>query len=183
MKLMHFAGIAMLACLATDAAAAAPASKSIVDPKYRKKATEQDWVGKLIAESATKMKDKTTKVPVEGSDPPTTTDVITQVPDGVDVDGLFKLAGANSLEVSKFEAQREHPGFPGRFRMTVANMLRAAARNRHGIFNLAGEWQDAPADWLATTNPRPPGEPTHNKDGSKIVKPKPVAAPAEPAAA
>lgn len=165
-----------------DAAAApAEASKSIVDPKYRGKKND-DFVTALITKHATAFKEKVTKTKVEGSDEEVETK--TQVPNGVDVEGLFKLAAVNNIDVAKFREQTESHGFPGRFRMTVANMLRAAARNRHGIFE-PGEkakddpiWIAASTEWLEASKPAAPKEPTHNPDGSKIKKAKPVTEPA-----
>ena len=165
------------------------AEKSIVDPKYRGRKNE-DWVAKLITDHATAYKEVVKKVDVEGSTEKA--EVKEQKANGVDVDGLFKLAAVNNLDVAKFNDQRESHGFPGRFRMTVANMLRGAARNRHGLYAPGAEgedptWISAPADWLASSNPPAPKEPTQNPDGSKIVKAKPAketeAAASEPATA
>jgi len=155
----------------TDTATEA-APKSIVDPKYRGK-KNNDFITQLIEKHATAYKTKVTETKVEGTDDVVKTE--TQVPNGVDVDGLFGLAAVNNLDVAKFHEQRDGHGFPGRFRMTVANMLRAAARNRHGIYE-PGEpgkhasWVEADAAWLKASRPPAPVSPTHNRDGSKIKK-------------
>lgn len=150
----------------TDAPAA-PA-KSIIDAKYRDgRYKEQDWLGGLIGSVATSTKE-VQKTVVDGDEKKTTTET---VPDGVNVDALFALAKENNLDVAKFEAQREGHGFPGRFRMTVRNMLQAAAKKRHGI-RVNGKFVEAPADWLASKDA--PEKPTHTQDGTKIVIPKPV---------
>lgn len=175
--LMMSAGLLAMAVLASDDAAAS-GGKSIVDPKYRKKDGEKDFVAKLIDDNATKYKEVVKKTKVEGTDPVEYVESKEKRADGVDVDGLFTLARVNNLDVAKFEAQRENHGFPGRFRMTVSNMLRAAAKARHGLFAPNPEggdpiWHDAPKDFLAAKGAS--DEPTHNRDGSKIVKAKPAA--------
>jgi hypothetical protein len=187
MKTLFLASLLAGACFAAAADTGAAASKSIIDPKYRNK-KEPDWMASQIALFATRMKTVAGKeVSVEGSNPPKTTKLPDiQKPDGVNVDALFALATINNLDVEKFRDQVGSHGFEGRFRMTVSNMLRAAARNRHGVFFPTGkggkvEWHDAPADFLANSKPPAPKEATHNKDGSKIAKAKPAAA-AEPEA-
>lgn len=148
--------------------APAAAAKSIIDAKYRDgRYKEQDWLGTLIAGVATTTKE-VQKTTGEGDERVTKTEI---VPDGINVDALFALAKENGLDVAKFEAQREGHGFPGRFRMTVRNMLQAAAKKRHGI-RVAGKFEAAPADWLAAK--QAPDKPTHTQDGTKIVVPKPV---------
>lgn len=87
--------------------------------------------------------------------------------EGVDVDKVFAIARENGLDVDKYEAQRDGHGFPGRFRMTVGNMLRATAKARHGI-KIAGDWHPAPEDWLTANGA--PIEPTHDHDGARLTK-------------
>lgn len=139
---------------------------SIVDPKYRVK-KEPDFVAKLIADNATKFKTVTKKVKVEGSDE--TTETSEEKPDGVDVDKLFNLAKVNNIDVAKFDAQRDAHGFAGRFRMTLSNMLRAAAKQRHGLYDASGEFQAAPAEFLEAQ--KAPEAPTHDRDGTKFPPP------------
>lgn len=152
--------------------------KSIIDPKYRVK-KDADWLAKLITSTTGKTKDKVTKTKVEGTEPVEYVETTTTVPDGIDVDKVFALARENGLDakVAPFEAQREGAGFPGRFRMTVRNMLQAVAKQRHGL-QVNGEFVDAPADWLE--DKKAPTAPTHTQDGTKIVveKPKKDEAPA-----
>jgi hypothetical protein len=172
MKMQRYLNSSALGARATFAPEtdAGTATKSIVNPKYRG-LKKDDFITHLIARHATKMKDKVTKTKVEGSDEEVET--VTKVADGVDVDGLFKLAGANNLDVEKFHSQTDSHGFPGRFRMTVGNMLRAAARNRHGVYEPIGDeltWIEASPEWLSESKPIAPEFPTHNRDGSKIKK-------------
>lgn len=161
----------------------APAKgKSIVDPKYRDKYKNapKDFVALGLDTHASATKEVKSKVVVNGeiTDQETTKTVVT----GVDVDKLFAVAKENNLDVAKYENQRDGHGFPGRFRMTVANMLRAAAKQRHGL-TFGGVWTPAPAEWL--TEKEAPDAPTHTKAGEKIAKPKveKEAAPAKAVAA
>lgn len=166
---------------------------SIVDPKYREaaKGKTKDWLASALDTHATKMKEVTKKVAVEGSDPPKFTETKEQKPDGVDVDKLFVIAKMNNVAADKiatYEAQRENHGFAGRLRMTLSNILRRMAKERHGLYfpgaKGAPEWTSAPKDFLENLSA---GEaPTHQKDGTKIVVAKPAPAAkedAKPAAA
>lgn len=145
---------------------------SIVDAKYRNKyKTAIDWLASFV-DSATKVaitKEKTTT----GEDGTKTTEIVTTSKTRVDLDALFALAKANSLDVAKYEAQRDQKNAPGRLRMTIGNMLRSAATKRHGLYSIDGTWNDAPADFVGD-NPK-----THNPDGSKIKVEKAAEAPAE----
>jgi hypothetical protein len=162
---------------ATPAPAAA-AAKSIVDAKYRDRYKEPDWLGKLLADHATATK-KVQKTEVDPENPDAKVTKTVDVPDGVNVDALFKIAKMNGLtdKVSKFEAQRDGHGFGGRFRMTVRNLLQARIKRAHGLF-LPGdggkpEWVSADKAWLSAKGA--PDKPTHNQDGSKIAPPKAAA--------
>lgn len=154
--------------------------KSIVDPKYRVK-KEPDWLAKLIGEHATLTKTVTKTVTEGEGDKATKKEVKEQRPAGVDVDGLFRLAKVNGIDVASFEAQRGSHGFAGRFRMSLRNMLDAATRRRHGLFVPRGEtqrvWVDADAAWLKSGRGAP-DKPTHTRDGAKIEQPKADKAPA-----
>jgi len=164
--------------VADASGAPANAGKSIIDAKYRDgRYKEGDWLAKFIAEQATKTREVEKKVPT-GEDGGFKREK-SNVPDGIDVDALFKLAKANGLDVAKFQDQRNSHGFPGRFRMTVRNMLQAAAKRRHGVQNVGGTWVAAPADWLSEKGA--PAKPTHEQNGTKIPVAKP-AAEAAPAA-
>jgi hypothetical protein len=163
-------------------APAAPAStpKSIVNPKYRGKYTAEnkDWLAKLLDAEASKTKDvKVTKPNPENPDEKIT--VTEKRPDGVDTDALFTIAANNGLDVAKYKAQVDGHGFPGRFRMTVGNMLRKVVKQRHGVFNKGKTFMSAPPEMLAKLGVT--GEPTHTQAGEKIAKP--VAAKAEAPAA
>lgn len=84
------------------------------------------------------------------------------------VPGLVALAEDNHLAV------KDYPN-PGMARMNIANMLRAAARRRGGLF-IAGAWVNAPEGYSDKA-------PTENPDGTKIPKaPKAPKAPKEDAA-
>lgn len=83
----------------------------------------------------------------------------------VDLDKLRALGEENSLTV------KEYPN-AGMARMNVGNMLRAAARKRHGLI-INGQWTDAADDFEVND------ERTENPDGSKIAKAKPEAEAAE----
>jgi hypothetical protein len=157
------------------APAPAPAStpKSIVNPKYRGKYTEanKDWLAKLLDAEATKTKDvKVTKPNPENPDEKVT--VTEKRPDGVDTDALFVLAANNGLDVAKYKAQVDGHGFPGRFRMTVGNMLRKVIKQRHGMFNKGKTFMSAPPEMLDKLGVEKGSAPTHTQTGEKIAKPK-----------
>ena len=151
--------------------------KSIINPKYREKyRAGKDWLAELLTTltATTKVTEKKTK----DEDGNVTVEEVTKT-GNIDVDALFALAAANNIDVSKYEAQRESHGFPGRFRMTVRNMLQASIKRRHGLFTAADAWLDAPTDWLASKGA--PSDPTETPEGTKIAKVK--AAPVEAAVA
>lgn len=153
-------------------AAAAEATKSIINPKYAgkyKDPANHDQLTKLLNVHA--VTTKTVEKKVKDAEGDGHKMVKSEVADGVNVDALFTIAGMNHLDVDAYKGQRDSAGFPGRFRMTVANMLRASMRKRHGIFvpDAKGkpEWVTAEPDFLKLRGA--PEKPTHNKDGSKIV--------------
>lgn len=170
-------------------------SKSIVDPKYRNKyKNRSEWMADLLKANCSVTK-TIAAVPAkgeEGKEGYVAAKPERTVVEGVDVEKCFAVARENGLNVDKYEAQRDGHGFPGRFRMTVGNMLRATAKARHGV-KINGTWHDAPAEWLTANEA--PAEATHDHDGVKIAKAveaKPEAesklikaadAPAKPAAA
>ena len=146
---------------------------SIIDPKYRNKYRDGgDWLSNFVDGEVkeTITKEKT----VTAEDGTKTVETVATNKTRISMDHLFALAEANSLDVAKYKADADKPNAPGRLRMTIGNMLRAAAKKRHGLFNVAGEWNDAPAEFIGDS------EKTHNPDGSKIAKAK---AEAEPEAA
>lgn len=145
---------------------------SIVDPKYRTKyKTAIDWLASFVDGQ---VKTAVTKEKVNTAEDGTkTTETITTKETRVDLDALFTLARVNGLDVSKYEAQREQKNAPGRLRMTIGNMLRSAALKRHGLYNVEGDWNDAPAEFVGDKVK------THNRDGSKIKVEKPAETKAE----
>lgn len=161
------------------AAAPEPAAstvKSIVDPKYKNKYKDpanRDWLSTFLDENAMATKDKQVQETV-GDEKVTKT---IRVPDGVDTGKLFAIAKANGIDTAKYEAQSGSHGFGGRMRMTIANMLRRVIKERHGMFNAGGTFTTAPAEMLAKVGAVE--KPTHNRDGSKIAKPKAEAPAAE----
>lgn len=135
---------------------------SIIDPKYRNKYRgDGDWLSKFIDDQvkAPVVKEKT----VTNEDGIKTTEMVETKQTRISMDHLFALAEANSLNVEKYKADADKPSAPGRLRMTIGNMLRAAARKRHGLFDYTGTWHDAPAEFIGDS------EKTQNPDGSKIA--------------
>lgn len=138
--------------------------------------TADDWINRLVHEHCVEknvgavepieeVKDDEGKVTVPGTRGKKGKDVL-------NVDAIKMLAVANGLAV------KDYPN-AGMYRMNIGNMLRAAARKRHGL-NLPKsgglidksaefEFVDAPTDFEVN------GTKTHNPDGSKIVG-EPVAA-------
>lgn len=149
--------------------------KSIVPEKYRGDYKgAQDWltdfIDGLVKEpimKTVKVKDEEGKVTGEEQVPSAKT--------VLNLDKLFGLATANHIDVAKYEEQRDRPNAAGRLRMTIGNSLRAAAKHRHGLFDLDGEWIDAPEDFLDGA------ERTQERDGTKIAKAKPETAETEDA--
>ncbi len=150
----------------TEAAAPAKA-KSIVDSKYRDKYknAEKDFVAQGLADNGSAVKTVKGKELKNAEGKVTGVEPDREIVTGVDVEKLFTIASDNNLDVAKYRSQVGGHGFAGRFRMTLANMLRAAAKQRHGLF-FGGHWVPAPAEWL--TEKGAPEKATHNQDGSKI---------------
>lgn len=153
---------------------------SIVDPKYRDKYKgEKDWLAALIDSKCVvaNTKEKTSKHE-DGSE---FKEIVTLKSTSINLDGLFALAEANGLDVEKYKTQIGTHGAPGRLRMTIGNMLRSAAKKRHGLYTVDA---DGEKTWNAADEAFIGGaELTHNKDGSKIAKAKPAEeAPAQEAA-
>lgn len=150
------------------------ATKSIIDPKYRNREKKADWVANFIDGIVQKSvtKDKVVKETVDGVET-SRIETVTLARKTLDLDALFGLAKANSIDTATMEEQRDRPNAPGRIKMTLSNSLRAAARKRHGLYNLDGEWNDADAEFIGDSAL------THNRDGSKIVVAKEEAPAAE----
>lgn len=152
----------------------------IVPAKYREKYRGAgDWCKQFIDRICTVAKTKEVETKDENGTV-TGTETVTLKSKNLDLGALFALARANFLDVDKYEADREKPNAPGRLRMTIGNKLRAAARHRHGLYDIDGNWVDADAAFLAVKDSE--GNPTdqlcpltHNRDGSKIPVEKPAA--------
>ncbi len=136
---------------------------SIIDPKYRGKYRgTSDWLTSFVD---AQVKEVVTKqVTTTAEDGTKTVETVDTKNTRINLDSLFALAKANNLNVDKYADQVDRPNAAGRLRMTIGNMLRSAAKKRHGLYNIAGEWNDADAEFIGDA------EKTHNADGSKIQK-------------
>jgi hypothetical protein len=145
---------------------------SIIDPKYRNKYRDGgDWLSQFVD---SQVKEPVTKEKVVTAEDGTkTTEVVETKQTRINMDNLFALAEVNSIDVDKYKPDADKPNAPGRLRMTIGNMLRAAAKKRHGLYNVHGEWNEADAEFIGDALK------TQNPDGSKVVVEKPEAEPAE----
>lgn len=132
---------------------------SIIAEKYRGVKKEKDWAAREIENACTESVTKENKKTAE--DGTETSETVTLKKTVFNLDKLFALAEENKIDVSKYKADVDKPGAPGRLRMTIGNMLRAAARKRHGL-NVDGEFKDADSEFIGDSVK------THNPDGSKI---------------
>lgn len=130
--------------------------KSIIGGDYAKKYRERgaDWIGELIDKQCVAQDDK-------------------GKPTGLVIEDLFGLAEVNGIDVTKYRTQVDRPNAVGRLRMTIGNMLRARAKRRHGLYATDQKWVKAPKEFLESIDA--PEKPTEQKDGTKIVAPKPKA--------
>lgn len=147
--------------------------KSIIPKKYQGKYKgAEDWLSTFIdgQVKTVPMKDKTTTETIDGEEVTKTISVAAGKAK-LDLDKLFALTDANAIDSKDMQAQRDRKNAPGRIRMTLGNALRAAAKHRHGLNSIDGEWTDAPVEFLGDAVK------THNPDGSKIVVAKPSAEP------
>lgn len=144
---------------------------SIVDSKYRDKYKgNKDWLATLMDEEVTRAITKT-KTTTDKETGAVTTEEVVLKGRTLDFELLFALAVANGFKVDEYRRQVESHGAAGRLRMTIGNMLRAAARKRHGLYVIrdgAPVWVEASAEFIGD------GEKTQNPDGSAIQKPKAV---------
>lgn len=147
----------------------------IIDSKYRGKYKTPDWVGTFINKNASDEKMKTIKTKNEEGEI-TSEETVGTGKFVLNLDDFFGLCKVNHIDTSKMEEQRDRPNAPGRIRMTLGNSLRAAARRRGGLYDLDGEWQDAPEEITGGV------EPVENPDGTKIAKAKPAESEEEEAA-
>lgn len=155
----------------TEAVAEPTAKKSIIPEKYQGKYKgAEDWLSQFIdgQVKTVPMKDKTTTETVDGEEITKTISVAAGKAK-LDLDKLFALTDANGIDSKEMQAQRDRKNAPGRIRMTLGNALRAAAKHRHGLNNIDGNFVDAPAEFIGDAAK------THNPDGSKIVVAKPSA--------
>lgn len=155
-------------------------TKSIIDPAYRDRMKgASDWIGNFL-EAAALDKGVGAKAAVEAVEEVKDADgkVITEAVKGRaatkgkdvwDLDKMFALAEANGVDTAKYESAKDHPSGVGRMRMTISNMLRSRARKRHGLFDILGNWHDAPADFVDGHDR------VEERDGTKIAKAKPEA--------
>jgi len=147
---------------------------SIMPDKFRSKDYKgaQDWLTSFVDGQVKVAVTKT--VTTKAEDGTETTSTVDTAKTTVSMDALFALGKVNNLNVDKYADQVENKNAPGRLRMTIGNMLRAAARKRHGLFDVNGEWHAAPDDFVGDA------ELKENRDGTKIAKVK-AAETAEPA--
>lgn len=143
-------------------------TKSIVDPKYRDRYKTPDWLAEQIGSVASTKKTvkRSETKEVDGEATKVTKEV--EVDGPINVDALFALAEENGLgeRVKKYNDQKEAHGFPGRFRMTLRNMLQARVKKAHGMY-VNGKWVKADPEWLAAKGA--PAEPTLTRAGEKIA--------------
>lgn len=132
---------------ATETAGEAKATKSIINPKYKGKYKgASDFIGELIDSNCRSASEKG-----QGELNPSL---------------VIQLGRKNNLDAKKLdnlEAQIGQKNAPGRIRMTVGNMLRAAAKRRHGLLDLHGNEVAAPEGFEVSDK-------TENLDGSRIAK-------------
>ncbi len=140
---------------------------TIMPEKFRDKNYKgaQDWVKSFIDGAV--LVAVTKEVTTKNEDGTETTETVDTNKTSIDMDKLFALAEANSFDVEKYKGDVEKKNAPGRLRMSIGNMLRAAARKRHGLYTIEGEWTDAPADFIGDA------ELKEHRDGTKIAKAKP----------
>lgn len=138
---------------AASADATADKTRSIVDPKYRDryKGKEKDFVGKFIDEQTmVNSADGKSKMP--------------------SLQKLFELAlanGADSKKIDNYRLQDDSHGFGGRMRMTIGNILRAVAKQRHGLIDLSNTFHPIDESFKSTHGLT---SPTHSPGGEKISK-------------
>lgn len=137
---------------AAKKAAKTEASSGIISQEYRKamKERDPDWVSQHINKHAT-----------DGEE-------------GVTSKRLIELAKANSLSQESLDQLKKTDANAGRYRMTIGNMLRAAARQRHGLHGTDGKFYKASQEFLLEGKPPAPDAPTHDRDGTKLKTAKAV---------
>jgi hypothetical protein len=144
-------------------------SKSIIDPKYRGK-RDKDWLAEFIDGQVKVAVMKTVKTKDDEGNV-TGEEQVPSAKSVVDLDKLFALSRANHIDakiVDSMIEQRDRPNAPGRIRMTLGNSLRAAARKRHGLYDIGGAWNEAPEAFVGES-PR-----VEARDGSKMARTAPA---------
>lgn len=123
-----------------------------------------DWINRLIDENCSTIEGAVEAVPAVTDDDGKVTTPAVRGRKGkkiTDLASLAEIAEANGITV------KDYPN-AGMARMNIGNMLRAAAKKRHGL-NVGGVWVEAPEDFEVNE------EKTENPDGTKIPKAKPQA--------
>lgn len=138
---------------------------SIVPDKYKGKYKgPSDWLGHFINDQAYSAKIEAEYEVTKNEDGSEKKTLKRKaVPAKLDVSKLFALAHQNGLKTDKYGTAAENEKNGGRMRMTIGNMLRAEAKARHGLVDLAGNFVEADADFIGDHVK------TKNADGSKIV--------------
>ena len=142
---------------------------SIIDAKYKERYRDNpDWLATLIHDQCFVQHTKEVAVKDDEGNDTGKTEVVNAGRPELNLEALFDLAEKNGIAArEKYGDQADKKNAPGRLRMTIGNSLRAAARKRHGLYDVDGNWLDAPADFVGD---RPK---VQNPDGSKIAKAKP----------
>ena len=131
-------------------------AKSIDALKAGKFSSAGDWINQLMD------KHYTTEIPGTPAEKDADGKVTKRATKGkreFDIEGATAWAEENGLTV------KTYPN-PGMYRMNIGNMLRAAAKRRHGLMR-DGKFRKAPDDFPVNE------EKTEKPDGTKIAKAKP----------
>lgn len=125
---------------------------NFMDPKYRNRKPIQDFIADLVADQCWDYeKDKDGNNIGKPS---------------LNVDAVCDLGEANGMPCETLRSQKDRRNAPGRIRMSVVNGLRARARKRFGIYDLHGEWVDAPEEFTEGLTR------TQGRDGAPLSTPK-----------
>jgi len=127
---------------------------SIINEKYKGKYGkdhQDDWVAATI-------KDLCYDAPKKGDGKPE-----------FNANKLFKLAALNKVPKDKIDAAKTQIDTnPGHMRMNIGNALRGAGRRRFGLYDLDGDWMDAPDEFLVNSKGEALDGPAEDHDGVKI---------------
>lgn len=144
-------------------------TKSIIPEKYRGVKKDPDWLASFVDGEVKETVMKTVKIKDDEGNV-TGEEEVPSAKSKVNLEKLFDLCAKNHIDTSKMQEQRDRPNAPGRIRMTLGNSLRAAAKRRHGLYDLSGDWHEAPADFIGDA------ELKETPDGEKIQKTAPAEA-------